>query len=313
MLSPLITALNGAINHITVEPVMLIDGACNQAMMLFIENVQMNKICTVNLNISAEICANLSAYPEENVLVQREFSIFAFYNSIIMSVLPLLFVLFMGAWSDKYGRKIPLLLTLFGHVFYASGYLMNNWMTAWPVEVIYLVTFLEALGGGYMCLLSTTVSYISDICSEKTRTARVSTANSVWYLGGPLGTLMGAIIIKYYGYNMALGLVLTAYISAILYVVFIIEESHGPFANESLVENGSNKEIIKKEDVTTLRMFTDFFNWHRVYESFKTAFRRREGNTRAILLVIILCNMLWRMSRGEMHNNKDSSLRYALY
>ncbi|KAK4304850.1 hypothetical protein Pmani_023221 [Petrolisthes manimaculis] len=39
---------------ITLEPVLLIDGACNQAMLLFIENVQMNKICSVNLNYSAE-------------------------------------------------------------------------------------------------------------------------------------------------------------------------------------------------------------------------------------------------------------------
>lgn len=117
-------------------------------------------------------------------------------------------------------------------------------MTSWPVELIYVVTLLEALGGGYMCLLSTTVSYISDICSEKTRTARVSTANSVWYLGGPLGTLIGAIIIRYWGYNIALALCLVAYISAILYVIFIIEESHGPFMKESFARKESIKEVL---------------------------------------------------------------------
>ncbi|XP_068239194.1 lysosomal proton-coupled steroid conjugate and bile acid symporter SLC46A3-like isoform X2 [Palaemon carinicauda] len=216
-----------------------------------------------------------------------------------MSVLPLLFVLFMGAWSDKYGRKIPLLMTLTGHVFYASGYLLNNWMTSWPVELIYVVTLFEALGGGYMCLLSTTVSYISDICSEKTRTARVSTANSIWYLGGPLGTLIGAVIIRYYGYNIALALCLMAYFSAIIYVILFIKESHGPFAKDS-DKKDANKNVatLKKENVSVLKMFTDFFNWHRVFESFKTAFRKREGNARAVLIVIILCNALWRMSRG---------------
>ncbi|XP_071518601.1 LOW QUALITY PROTEIN: lysosomal proton-coupled steroid conjugate and bile acid symporter SLC46A3-like [Panulirus ornatus] len=293
------SALARALRLVTVEPVLLIDGACNQAMLLFIENVQMNKICTVNLNYSAEVCANLSAHPEENVVVQREFSLFAFYNSIIMSVLPLLCVLFMGAWSDKYGRKIPLLLTLGGHVFYAGGYLLNNWMTSWPVEGIYVVTFFEALGGAYMCLLSTTTSYISDICTEKTRTSRVSTANSVWYLGGPLGTLIGAIVIKFWGYNVALGLVLAAYLAAITYVLLFIKESHGPFAKQSLQPKGSIKECpLKKEDVRKTRMFTDFFNWNRVFESFKTAFKRREGNARVVLLLIIFCNMLWRMSRG---------------
>ncbi|KAK4304849.1 hypothetical protein Pmani_023221 [Petrolisthes manimaculis] len=284
---------------ITLEPVLLIDGACNQAMLLFIENVQMNKICSVNLNYSAEVCANLSAHPEQNVVVQREFSVFAFYNSIIMSVLPLLCVLFMGAWSDKYGRKIPLLITLTGHVFYAAGYLLNNWKTGWPVEGIYVVTFLEALGGAYMCLLSTSTSYISDISTEKSRTARVGTVNSVWYLGGPLGTLMGAVVIKFCGYNVALGVVLVAYVSAIMYVICFIKESHGPFAKQSLQPRGSIKVCpLKKEDVRKTTMIKDFFNWHRVIESFKTAFKKREGNARAVLLAIIFCNMLWRMSRG---------------
>lgn len=52
------------------------------------------------------MCGNLSDYDEHNVAVQRELTVFTFYNSIIMSVMPLIYVLFMGAWSDKYGRKV---------------------------------------------------------------------------------------------------------------------------------------------------------------------------------------------------------------
>lgn len=163
-----------------------------------------------------------------------------------------------------------------------------------------MVTFLEALGGAYMCLLSTSTSYISDISTQESRTARVGTVNSVWYLGGPLGTLIGAVVIKFCGYNMALGLVLAAYLSAIVYVICFIQESHGPFARQSLQPKGSIKECpLKKEDVRKTTMLKDFFNWHRVVESFKTAFKKREGNARAVLLAIIFCNMLWRMSRGK--------------
>nr|XP_027217831.1 proton-coupled folate transporter-like [Penaeus vannamei] len=291
----------GALREVTLEPVMMIDGACNQAMMLLAENVQMNKICTVNLNISKEICSNLTSHHEENILVQRELSIFAFYNSIIMSAIPFLMVLFMGAWSDRYGRKIPLLLTFTGHLFHASGYLLNNWQSAWPVEVIYLVTFLEALGGGYMCLLSTATSYVSDICSEENRTSRVSTATSFWYLGGPLGTLLSAVVLRHSGYDLALGLVFTAYVSAICYILIFIGESHGPFAQEPTGVKGRSSDEsqgAEREEVATRKMLTDFFNWRRLFESFKTAFRKREGNARAILVVVIVCNMLWRMSRG---------------
>ncbi|XP_069959716.1 proton-coupled folate transporter [Cherax quadricarinatus] len=293
------TSLVAALRDITVEPVMLIDGACKEAMLLFGENVQMNKICSVNLGFSPEVCANLSAHPEESVRVQREFSIFTFYNSIILSVLPLIFVLFMGAWSDKYGRKIPLLMTLVGHVVYAGGYLLSNWQTSWPVEVIYLVTLLESLGGANAGLLTSTVSYISDISKEAQRTSRISTANSMWYLGGPLGTLVGALIIKYSDYNMALGLVLLAYFLTAIYVVIFIEESHGPFVKSKLEAQGSGKEdpgSMKKISVVT--MVVDFFNWRRVVESFKTAFRRREGNARAVLMAVMAGNMIRRVARG---------------
>ncbi|XP_063595702.1 proton-coupled folate transporter-like [Penaeus indicus] len=289
-----------ALKAVSVEPVMLVDGACNQAMLLFIENVQMNKICSINLGLPDQVCNNLSEHPEEDILVQREFSVFAFYNSIIMSIIPLIFVLFMGAWSDKYGRKVPLLMTLIGHVMYAGGYLLSNWQTSWPVEVIYFVTVLEALGGGNVGLLSTTTSYICDICPEKTRTSRVSTANSLWYLGGPVGTLVGALVIKYGGYNLALLLVLLAYLLAVLYVVFVIKESHGPFAKTDLQAHESAKQEPSPDGkgVSKLRMASDFFNWRRVVESFKTAFRQREGNARMFIMAIILSNMLRRVARG---------------
>ncbi|ROT74993.1 hypothetical protein C7M84_006477 [Penaeus vannamei] len=275
------SAVLGALRAVSVEPVMLVDGACNQAMLLFIENVQMNKICSINLGLPDQVCNNLSEHPEEDVLVQREFSVFAFYNSIIMSIIPLIFVLFMGAWSDKYGRKIPLLMTLIGHVMYAGGYLLSNWQTSWPVEVIYFVTVLEALGGGNVGLLSTH--------SQLSVVPR-----------GSVGTLVGALVIKYGGYNLALLLVLLAYLSAVLYVVFVIKESHGPFAKTALQAHGSAKQEPSPDskEVSKLRMASDFFNWRRVVESFKTAFRQREGNARKFIMAIILSNMLRRVARG---------------
>ncbi|XP_064080709.1 proton-coupled folate transporter-like [Macrobrachium nipponense] len=290
-----------ALSRVTIEPVMLIDGACNQAMLLFLENIQMNKICSVSLGYSPEICGNLSRHEEENNEVQKEFSKVAFYNNIVLSVPSLVFVLFMGAWSDKYGRKIPLLITLMCHIMYASGYLISNWQTSWPVEVLYLVSFLEAVGGCDVGLLTSTISYISDITPEKSRTSRVSTANSMWYLGGPPGTLIGALIIKYSGYNVALGLVVLAYISAALYVIFFIKESHGPFAKREfqVKQTLQTQEVIIPEgNFSAAQMIKDFFNWKRVAESFKTALKKREGNTRAVLLTTIVANMIRRVARG---------------
>ncbi|XP_037799540.1 proton-coupled folate transporter-like isoform X2 [Penaeus monodon] len=290
----LATGLRTALRLMTVEPVVFIDGACYWSMTVFMEVVQMEKICASNLGFSHEVCSNLSAHTEESLQVQKQFSIFAFYNSIFFSVFPLIFVLFMGAWSDKYGRKIPLLITLGCHVLWSGGYLLNTWQTAWPVEIIYFVTFLGSVGGGPQGLLSSAIAYISDVTSVKSRTGRVSNTVSSWYLGGPLGMLVGAVAIQNVGVELALALVFTAYVSIFTYVFFFIKESHGPFAQVKGVEESP----IKKEDVTRLRMLSDLFNWRRVLESFKTALRKREGSARVILIALIISNMVRRAARG---------------
>lgn len=51
--------------------------------------------------------------------VQREASRLGMYSSIIENLPKILFVLFLGSWSDKHGRKIPLILPFIGGVLYS--------------------------------------------------------------------------------------------------------------------------------------------------------------------------------------------------
>ena len=197
--------------------------------------------------------------------------------------------------------QIPILISLVCRLLHAGGYFLVNWQTSWPVETLYPVTLLEALGGGNAGILSCTISYISDITREKDRTSRLSTANSLWFLGGPMGTLLAAVLIQNGGYNLPLGLVFLTYIAAVIYVVFFISESHGPRAKKELQAQGSlqPQSSITKKDMTLSTMIKDFFDWHRVLESFKTAFKRRDGNVRAVLLTVLFANMVRRVARGN--------------
>lgn len=47
--------MRNVLDSITVEPVMLVDGACKEAMLIYTENVQMNKICSVTLGYPPEV------------------------------------------------------------------------------------------------------------------------------------------------------------------------------------------------------------------------------------------------------------------
>lgn len=314
---------------ISVEPVMLLDGLAYANMVVLVENLQIDKICHISLNYSAEICANVSQYPDIRKAQQQEVSVFSMYNAIIMSILPLFFILFMGAWSDKYGRKVPLCASMLGHILYSGGYLINSWVWHWPVEYLLVVGLLESLGGGAVSFLTAANSYISDVTSEESRTSRVGLANSIWFLGGPIGTLMGTYIYKAGGYQVLFGTSLAMHIVATLYIIFLLPESHGPFADkqrlskilapkptlrlrDSIVQVyglsrkkknplGNTKSEVKRslDKITVKKMVMDFFNPQRFVESFRCTLRKREGNVRVYILLLILANLLRKIGRGK--------------
>ncbi|KAK3859448.1 hypothetical protein Pcinc_034447 [Petrolisthes cinctipes] len=174
----------------SVEPLMLLDGLAFSNMHVYMENLQMDRVCRVSCGLTEAVCGDLRSHTESSVEVQRRFSVFALYNGIIAAALPLFFILFMGAWSDKYGRRVPLLAVQFAHALHAFGYLLVSLAPNWPVEVILGVTLLDTLGGGAVSFLTAANAYLGDVTPEHTRTSRISLANSIWFLGGPLGTLM---------------------------------------------------------------------------------------------------------------------------
>ena len=313
---PIWTSIITFIASLTVEPIMMLDGLAYSVMVVFVEHLQMDKICLVNLNYTHEICENITVHEKENLELQQYFSYFGMYNGIIMAFLPLFFILFMGAWSDKYGRKIPLVIATFGHFFFAFGYLLNAYVFHWPVEYLLIAALMDSLGGGLVSFLTSTNSYISDVTSEEKRTSRVGFANSLWYLGGPIGTFLGTMIYKHGGYMMVFGTSLAMY-SANLVMALCLAESHGPFATikkplkpnhstikekKSISPQKSIKETEKpldKTQITTMQMIKDLVNYRRIVDSFRSTFKKREGCVRVFILLLITCNLLRRLGRGK--------------
>ncbi|XP_064092201.1 probable peptidoglycan muropeptide transporter SLC46 [Macrobrachium nipponense] len=306
-------------SSITVEPLMLLDGLAFSNMHVYIENLQMDRVCRMSAGYSEEVCRDLKAEPDASVQVQQKYSVFALYNGIIAAVLPLFFILFMGAWSDKYGRKVPLVAVQIGHLLHAAGYLLASFVPSWPVELLLLVTFLDTLGGGTVSFLTAANSYVGDVTSEESRTSRVGLANSIWFLGGPAGTLLGTYIYNQGGYVPLFATSLVFSLIAVIYIIVILPESHGPFAKKTgsessqktvlsmrdsiavvygLESNASKAANQSQQEITVRTMIKDFFNPRRILDSFKSTLRKREGNTRALILLLIFTSLLRRLTRS---------------
>ncbi|XP_047481677.1 proton-coupled folate transporter-like [Penaeus chinensis] len=300
------------LRSVTVEPLMLLDGVAFSSMHVYIENLQMERVCRVSAGLGAEVCGALKAHPQASVEVQQRFSVFAFYNGVIAAALPLFFILFMGAWSDKYGRKVPLAAVQLGHCLHAVGYLLVALAPSWPPEILLLVTLLDTLGGGTVSFLTATNAYVGDVSSEEARTSRVGLAYSLWFLGGPIGTLMGTYIYSYGGYLYLFATSLALSLLAVTYVIVFLPESHGPFARREKELEATESEVDGREArpaaaadaaearPTAAQMARDFFSPHRIVDSFRSTLRRREGNTRALILVLIFTSLLRRVTRCQL-------------
>ncbi len=74
------------------------------------------KLCHIELEYSEDVCANLSLDVNEDAEndVQRKLQAFEVIQQWINSSPTLLYAFFMGALSDKFGRKPLMLIPLFG-------------------------------------------------------------------------------------------------------------------------------------------------------------------------------------------------------
>lgn len=122
------------------------------------QDLFVKKACLANLNYTADICYNLSNHTEINKEVQVSFllqnaicynihgvllfnltlfnslnhiqlqitvSNFQQWNHIAGNIFTIVIALFIGSWSDRRGRKIPLLIGLTGNLIYVLGLLLN--------------------------------------------------------------------------------------------------------------------------------------------------------------------------------------------
>jgi len=61
-------------------------------------------------------CSHLSDYPDKEDDVQATAANYLMYYKLIVNLPALLLLLFCGAWSDRVGRKLPVILSSFGTV-----------------------------------------------------------------------------------------------------------------------------------------------------------------------------------------------------
>ncbi|TGZ37058.1 Uncharacterized protein DBV15_02914, partial [Temnothorax longispinosus] len=148
----------GWVKYISVEPTMWLYMMAFMFTSVVEQDFFRYKACRVDHGYSEEICMKLNDDDNKAIKtkVQMTVSEFHQWNDIAGHVVPIILAMFYGNWSDRRGRKLPLVLGLTGKLIYSFMVVINSMMNTWNLNmVVYTATLPMSLLGGDVAIFGT--------------------------------------------------------------------------------------------------------------------------------------------------------------
>lgn len=172
-------------------------------------------------------------------VVERDATLIFVLRSLASTSLVIITTLIMGPLSDRYGRRVVILLVAVGALLQGFGSLA---IVYFKLDLYYFVIIgaFEGLFGNFASLLMACFSYVSDISSGKWRTMRLGIVESVLFLSGLLALPLGGFWFQKLDCDIVypLYLYLACNFTIIVYTVLFLPES---LTNEERRRKNANK------------------------------------------------------------------------
>lgn len=269
-------------SNITVEPMLLCYTFPSIMCMYAVQNLNLEKVCRVNLNYTTEVCdamylRNKSGYSDEaEKEVQKYVAAMNGLKNGLTSFLPPIMLLFLGSWSDRHGKRKPcMLLALVGDGTSAVLCLFSVFFYyELPVEFnVFAEGIPQGLAGSWLMMHMAVSSYISCVSNEDTRTIRLGALHIFSCVCSAMGIVLSGILYKLLECKWIFCIGLCLYATAMLYLHFKVDEV-----------------VVQEETVVREKLggLKDVFDWRHVKETFQVAFKEGKKNRKKRICVIMV-------------------------
>lgn len=275
--------------NITVEPPMFLYMMAFMITNVIEQTFYVFRACTVDHGYSQGICHNISSYPNISSEVQVTVARFQQWFGVSSHIVPLILAFFLGAWSDKRGRKSILLAGFLGKLYFSFMITVIT-MNDWPLDyVIYVAAFPSALTGADLAIFAGCFAYIADVSHAKSRTLRIGILDIVYLSTMPTGVALGNVLFKNVfnkSFTMMFAVNTILMVLAFLYSLLFLKWQTRP-EQKSLKEAGVTNPI------------KDFFDLNNIKQTVITLQKKRTSNRRLYLWILLISMALYTFQRDE--------------
>ncbi|KAL3288493.1 hypothetical protein HHI36_002935 [Cryptolaemus montrouzieri] len=169
-------------------------------------NLIIYRTCYVNLGYNESQCALLGSGNKDNDTKNLE-------------------TLFLGSWSDRFGRKPVMIATIIGETIYFAIIIVVCLLPNVSAWYLVLTSVPIVVSGGFATSLTVCLSYLADVTDETSRGVRMGIFEVVVSVGQLLGTMSSSYIFNATGYIGIFVVAASLYLIALLYTVFVLQES----------------------------------------------------------------------------------------
>lgn len=236
------------------------------------------------------LCANLEKYPDLENHMQIISGNYLIYYRLLLNIPAIPLALLCGSYSDRYGRKVPILLPSLGSVFAVLVYILSDLVPRNRIPLIFCGLALQGLFGKSSVITMAVNSIVCDLSPPKNRTRNLGTLLAMNFIGVCIGSLLSGLFQDLIDLSITFLCVAILHGFSIIFTIVLLDETV-PYSKDS----DSNQKRCE---------ICEVFRPSNLKEVISVLTKPRFLNNRRIILVLLAISLITQVCRaGETDIN----------